>query len=101
MPIAFAHSYGVPNSDSYIHTYSDCHGHIHAYADCYIYAYRNGNSYGYSYSHGDCIAAAYTYATAATDTAASSLALFRSGGTRENELASSQPEVDRPAAAGR
>jgi len=62
------------------------------------YGIVDSNSYSNSYS--DRTAAAFTDATATTDTAASSLALFRLRGTRENELASSQPEVDRPAAAG-
>jgi len=113
------HAYGNANGDGHIHSDGDCDGnsHIHADSDCHgnSYAYTDSNAHGdgdiYCNGYGDCdshsngysdrTAAAYTDATATTDTAASSLALFRLRGTRENELASSQPEVDRPAAAGR
>jgi len=109
---SYANSYGYPYA--YCDAYGNCNGYIHAYTDCYIYAYRNGdsysnshsNGYGYSNSHshsnGNCdrTAAAYTDATASADTAASSLVLLGIRGTRENTLVSSQPEVDRPAAAG-
>jgi len=114
------HANGNANGDGHLHSDRDCdsNGHIHADSNCHgnSYAYTDSNadcdSYIYGYGYGDCdshsnsysysdrTAAAFTDATATTDTAASSLALFRLRGTRENELASSQPEVDRPAAAG-
>ena len=74
------------NCHSYSHGYGDGHSHIHAYgySDRYIYAYRNGDSYGYCDSDGNSDrVAAYTDATASAHTAASSLALFRLGNSRE------------------
>jgi hypothetical protein len=92
------HSDSDRDGNRYIHSDSDCDGNV--YADCNCNCNSYSYSYSYSYSNCDRIAAVYTDATATTDAAASSLALFRLRGTRENELASSQPEVDRPAAAG-
>ena len=81
------HAYGNANGDGHIHSDSDCDGncHIHANCDCdsncHIHANGDCNSYGNGYSHGysDCdrIAEVYADATAAPDTAASSVALFR------------------------
>jgi len=67
----------------------DGDGHIHSDGDS------DGNSN--CHSNGDCddTATSYTNAAAPADTAASPLAFFGIRGTRENELASSQPQVDR------
>jgi len=103
------HAYGNANGDSncHIHPDSDCHGnayantngncHIHSDGDCHGNAYANSDSNSNCDSNDDCdrTAAAYTDATATADTAASPLAFFGIRGTRENELASSQPQVDR------
>ena len=82
------------------------YGHVYAYPDSYGDIHANGNGYSYGHCYGDChshsycdrIAAAYTDATASPDTAASPLALLPIKGTRENELASSQLEMDRSVA---
>ena len=109
------HAYGNANGNGHIHSDSNCHGNSYAYtdsnADCdgHIHADSDchGNSYAYTDSNADCdsnsnsdrTAAAYTNATASADTAASPLACCGIRGTRENELASSQLQVDRSAAA--
>jgi hypothetical protein len=103
-PNAYSYSYG----NSYVYSDSDGDGNSYAYAngDCYgnSHIYANGDSdsnvhsnsnchsdgYRHRYSNCDGIAAAYTDAKASADTTASSLALFRIMGTRENELVSSQ-----------
>jgi hypothetical protein len=96
------HTYGNANGDAHVHSDCDCDGNSYSYADgdCYgnshIHAngdsnvYSNSNGYRHRYSNCDGIAAAYTDAKASADTTASSLALFRIVGTRENELVSSQ-----------
>ena len=99
------HANGNANGNCHIHSDGDCHGnayaitdsnghgHIHSDGDCHGNAYANSDSN----SNDDCdrTAAAYTDATATADTAASPLAFFGIRRTRENELASSQPPVDR------
>ena len=71
-------------SDSYLYSdsYSDADGNVDAYSDV--------NAHGYDDSQADAHAKASTDAKAAADTSASSVALSGFGGTRENELASSQ-----------
>jgi hypothetical protein len=102
-------AYGNANGDSNCHIHSDGdsngnayakpdgNSHIYAYGDCdgNAYADRDGNSNCHSNGDCDCTAAAYTDAAASADTAAPPLAFFGIRGTRENELASSQPQVDR------
>ena len=105
------HAYGNANGDSNCHIHSDSgcngnaytitdsngHGHIHSDGDCHGNAYANSDSNSNCDSNDDCdrTAAAYTDATATADTAASPLAFFGIRGTRENDLASSQPPEDR------
>jgi len=103
------HANGNANGNCHIHSDGDCHGnayaitdsnghgHIHSDGDCHGNAYANSDSNSNCDSNDDCdrTAAAYTDATATADTAASPLAFFGIRGTRENELASSQPPVDR------
>ena len=88
-------------------TDSNCNGNAYAKPDGNSHIYANGDSDGNAYansdgnsnchSNGDCdhTATSYTNAAAPADTAASPLAFFGIWGTRENELASSQPQVDR------
>ena len=91
----YADCYSYGDSNSYSHAYADSDGYV--YPDSYSYVYPD--SYGNSncHSNGDCdhTATSYTNAAAPADTAASPLAFFGIWGTRENELASSQPQVDR------
>ena len=88
-------------ANAHIHSDGDSDGNSHIHAD----GDSNGNAYansdGNSYSDGDCdrTASAYTDATASTITDSTPLAFFGITGTRENELASSRPKVDRLAAA--
>jgi len=79
------HCYG--NDTAYAESDGDCHGNAYANSD--------GNSN--SHSNGDCdrTATSDTNAPASADTAASPLAFFGIRGTRENDLASSQPPEDR------
>jgi len=109
---AYGNAYGNANGDGavadcdsdgdgHIHADSDCDGNSHADSDANGDIYGYGNRYGYSHSDGNLnrIPAAYTHATASADPAASPLACCGIKGTRGNELASSQLEVDRSAAA--
>jgi len=107
------HAYGNANihsdcdCDGHIHADGDCDGncHIHSDSDCHgnsdVHANSDSDSdiNGNSNSNSDHTAAAYTDATASADPAASPLACCGIKGTRGNELASSQLEVDRSAAA--
>jgi len=93
------HIHADRDSDGNSHADSDANGHSNGYAYTDSYAYCDGYSYSYSYSNSDRSAAAYTDATASADPAASPLACCGIKGTRGNELASSQLEVDRSAAA--
>ena len=92
-------AYGNPNCDGI----SDGNSDIHPDGDCNCNAYSNthGNSNCHSNVDGDCdrTATPYTDATASTITDSTPLAFFGITGTRENELASSPPKVDRLAAA--
>jgi hypothetical protein len=100
---SYANSYGYPYA--YCDTYGNCNGHIHAdsYSNCngdsYGYGYGYSYSYSYSYSYGntngDRTAKAHADAEASAYTGTSSLVLSGIKGTRDNELASSQPDVDR------
>ena len=105
----YLNAYANTNGNCHIHSDSDCNGnayaitdsngdgHIHSDGDSDGNAYANsdGNSNCHSNGDCDCTAAAYTDAAASADTAASPLAFLGIRGTRENDLASSQPPVDR------
>jgi hypothetical protein len=114
------HAYGDANGYSHIHSdgNSDGNGHIYSDGDCDrngdcdgAFANTDGNCHrnvdsdgdGNCYSNGDRdrTATAYTDATASTLTDATGLAFFGITGTRENDLASSQPKVNRLSAARR
>ena len=112
------HAYGNANGDARIHSDGDCdgnsnlyayayrYGHVYAYRDSYGDIHANSNGYGNIYAHGNCYGDSYrdgnsntncdrTVAAYTNPTAASPLAFFGIRGTRENELASSQPPEDR------
>ena len=98
---SYAHADSYTNGDGNSYAYTDC------YADCNIHSNATATATATftptatarplqlpqlrlppPLQQHDRIAAAYTDATATADTAASSLALFRIMGTRENELVS-------------
>src|SRR6266481_5820349 len=93
------HAYGYANGDSNSHAYS--YSNANAYADSYTYTDANtySNSYAYTntYANVDAYGPAETKpdTKAASDTAATSLALVENlkAGTRERKLASSPPAV--------
>ena len=101
-PDADSSAYGNADCDRYIHSdgNGNCDGHIHSDSN------RDGNG-AFANTDGnsnvdrdrdrnrDRTSTAYADATASTVTDATGLAFFRIRGTREDELASSQPKVDR------